>query len=284
LSLQLNIDIEALGDASRSLAASYLETKMRNFDHNSGEHLQIDEANIYYEVTGNENSPALLFLHGGFGNLEDFNTIIPDLDKDFRVIGIDSRGQGKSTLGEQILTYEQIQKDVERVLEHLDIVTVSVIGFSDGGIAAYRLASLTSLNVEKLVTIGATWHWKNTEPTREIFLKVTGESWRKKFPATYDAYQKLNPEPDFDVLAQALMKMALDENSSGHPNEAVKNISCPLLIVRGDDDHLISKETVFELSEIVKGARLLNIPFAGHAAFEEQKEIFMISLNEFLKQ
>jgi len=223
-------------------------------------------------------------LHGAFGNLEDFNAILPDLDNDFRVIGIDSRGQGKSTLGEQALSYEQIQKDVERVLEHLDIVTLSIIGFSDGGIVAYRLASLTWLNVEKLVTIGSRWHLKNTEPAREMFLKVTGESWRKKFPATYDAYQKLNPEPDFDFLAQSLVKMWLDANSSGYPNEAVKNISCPLLIVRGDDDHLLSGEAVVELSGFVKNSRLLNIPFAGHAAFEEQKEIFMISLNEFFKQ
>lgn len=225
-----------------------------------------------------------MVLHGGFGNLENFYSIVPELKKDFLVIGIDSRGQGKSTLGEQELSYERIQKDVERVLEHLDIVTLSVIGFSDGGIAAYRLASLTSLNVEKLVTIGSRWHLKNTESAKEIFLKVTGESWRKKFPATYDAYQRLNSAPDFEFLAESLVKMWLDANSSGYPNQAVKNISCPLLIVRGDDDHLISRETVFELSEIVKGARLLNIPFAGHAAFEEQKEIFMISLNEFFKQ
>ncbi|MCL4321264.1 MAG: hypothetical protein M0016_07380 [Deltaproteobacteria bacterium] len=50
--------------------------KMRNFDHNSGDTLDIDGARIYYEVAGNENSPALLVLHGGFGNMEDFNTII----------------------------------------------------------------------------------------------------------------------------------------------------------------------------------------------------------------
>lgn len=255
-----------------------------NFDHNSGKHLDIDGARIYYEITGNESSPALLVLHGGFGNLENFNIVLSGLDKEFRVIGIDSRGQGKSTLGEKALTYEQIQKDVERVLAHLDIDTLSIIGFSDGGIIAYRLASLTSLNIEKLVTIGSRWHLKNTESARELLSKVTGESWRKKFPATFDAYQKLNPEPNFDFLAESLVKLWLGASSSGYPNEAVKNISCPLLIVRGDDDHLISRETVFELSAIVKNSRLLNIPFAGHAAFEEQKEIFMISLKEFLNR
>ena len=60
------------------------------------------------------------------------------------------------------------------------------------------------------------------------------------------------------------------------------NISCPLLIVRGDDDHLVSREAVVELSGLVKRSTLLNIPFAGHVAFEDQKEIFAIILNEFL--
>jgi len=255
---------------------------MRRFDHQSGEYLDIDGARIYYEVTGKENRPALLVLHGGFGNIEDLNTILPDLEKEFKVIEIDSRGHGKSTLGTKALTYEQIQKDVERVLEHLNIDTVSIIGFSDGGIVAYRLASLTSLTVEKLVTIGSSWHRKNVEPMKEMFSTITGESWRQKFPDTYDAYQKLNPEPDFDVLAQSIIKMWLDSNSSGRPNEAVENISCPLLIIRGDDDHLLSREAVIELSGLVKKSTLLNIPFAGHVAFEDQKEIVTTILNEFL--
>jgi pimeloyl-ACP methyl ester carboxylesterase len=256
---------------------------MKTFDHNSGEQLEIGGARIYYEVTGNGNGPALLVLHGGFGNLEIFNAILPDLNRDFKVIGIDSRGHGKSTVGPTALTYEQMQNDVLRVLKHLNIDSVSIIGFSDGGIIAYRLVSLTSLKVEKLVTIGSRWHLKNTEPTREIFLNITAESWKAKFPDTYDAYQRLNPEPDFDFLVQSVIKMWLDPDSSGYPNEAVENISCPLLIVRGDDDHLLSREAVVELSGLVKTSRLLNISFAGHVAFEDQKEIFMISLNEFLK-
>ena len=256
---------------------------MKNFDHKSGTHFEIDDAKIYYEITGNEERPVLLLLHGAFGNIEDFNTILPDLVNEFKIIGIDSRGQGKSTLGSITLSYEQIQKDIECILAYLQVDTLSVIGFSDGGIVAYRLASLTSLNIEKLVTIGSDWHFKNTESMKEMYLKITGESWRKKFPATYAAYQKLNPEPNFDSIADFLVKMWLDSSSSGYPNEAVKNIFCPLLIVRGDDDYLVSKESVVELSTLVKNSSFLNIPFAGHDVIEDQKEIFMISLSEFLK-
>ena len=256
---------------------------MNKFDHNSGEHLEIAGAKIYFEMHGTENSPALLFLHGGFGTMEDFNHIVSKLAKEYRIVGIDSRGQGKSTLGKEILTYERMQRDVERVLVYLGIEKLSIIGFSDGGITAYRLASFSALKIEKLVTISSRWHIKNTEFAKDFLAKVTGESWQAKFPETFEIYQKLNAEPDFDFLAESLVKLWLDESSSGYPNEAVKNIPCPLLIVRGDDDHLISKETVFELSEIIETAHLLNIPFAGHAAFVEQKEIFINSLNQFLK-
>lgn len=254
------------------------------FTHASGQYLEIDGAKIYYEVTGDENKPALLTLHGGFGNMEDFNAILPEISNEFKVIGIDTRGHGKSTLGPNALTYEQLQKDVEGVLERLNINTLSIMGFSDGGVTAYRLAALTTLNIENLVTIAADWHVKYIEPMREIFLKITGESWRKRFPDTFDAYQKLNPEPDFDLLAQSVVNMWLDSSSSGFPNEAVTSISCPLLIVRGDDDHLVSRDTVFALANLVQTSQLLNIPFAGHVAFEQQQEVFMIILKQFLRR
>jgi pimeloyl-ACP methyl ester carboxylesterase len=258
---------------------------MKNFNHNSGEYLAAsDGAKIYYEITGYETGPVLLLLHGGLGSIEDFNTILPNLTERFKIIGIDSRGHGKSTLNSTPLTYEQIQKDVELVLAHLGINKLSIIGFSDGGIVAYRLASMTSLHIEKLVTIGSDWHIKNTASIKDMFLKITGDSWRKKFPNTYDSYQKLNPTPDFDFLSQSIIKMWLDSTSSGYPNEAVKNILCPSLLVRGDDDHLLLRDAIVELSELIKNSHLLNIPFAGHIAFEDQKKIFEISLNEFLKR
>lgn len=254
---------------------------MNTFDHRSGEHLEIDGAKIYYEVRGNREGPTLLFLHGGLGSIEDFNGILPDLSGDFRVVGIDSRGHGKSTLGSKEPTYEEIQKDVLRVLEHLGIETVSIIGFSDGGIVAYRLAALTSLRVEKLVTIGGDWRLPE-DPMREILSNVTGESWRAEFPGSHEVYRQHNPEPDFDTFVRSTVKMWLDPGASGYPNQAVRNISCPLLIVRGDDDPLVPLSGVVELRGLVESSKLLNIPFAGHAAFDDQKDIFLMSLRQFL--
>lgn len=58
--------------------------------------------------------------------------------------------------------------------------------------------------------------------------------------------------------------------------------STELLVVRGNNDYLLSIESIAELLKLVKNAAFLNIPFAGHMAFEEQKEIFMLTINKFL--
>jgi len=258
---------------------------MRNFNHMSGDYLHLEnDADIYFEVIGKEDAPVLLFLHGGFGTMEDFNNLTDDLCNDFKIIGIDSRGHGKSTLGSKALTYAQIQDDVEKILDRLNILKLSLLGFSDGGIVAYRLAALSSLKIEKLITIGSRWQVKDALRTKDLFLKVTPESWRNKFPETYNKYQQLNPEPDFESLTTSIVTMWLDPDDSGYLNEKIIGVTCPLLIVRGDGDHLLSKGSVVELSELISSSSLLNIPFAGHAAYLEQRKIFMLIFNQFMNK
>ena len=257
---------------------------MRMFDHQSGSFFEIDGVKIYCEETGDKNGHPLLLLHGGFGNIEDFNNIIPRLSQNFRVIGIDSRGHGKSTIGTTgLLTYERIEKDLEHIIKDLQLDIFSIMGFSDGGIVAYRLASHSPSKIQKIVTIGSHWEMKQDDPTREILAKITGEGWRKKFPASFDDYQRLNSDANFDRLARAIVDMWLDCDDSGYPNNRVASISCELLIVRGDDDHLLSRETILELAKRVKNSRVLNIPFAGHVAFDDQPDIFMLSFNRFFR-
>jgi pimeloyl-ACP methyl ester carboxylesterase len=254
---------------------------MKAFNHQSGQYLNIDSARIYYEMAGSEGKSVLLVLHGGFGNLEDLNSILTELSDKFTILGIDSRGHGKSTMGLHELNYARLQNDVEQILEKLGIQTVSIIGFSDGGVVAYRLASSSNLEIKKLVTIGSRWHWQNAEATKDILRNVTAENWKKKYPETFEMYQKLNPEKNFERLAKSLVNMWFDKSDTGYPNDHIVKIISPLLIVRGDNDPLIGLNDIAELKSRLKNSSLLNIPFAGHAAYITQKEIIIIGLNNF---
>lgn len=254
---------------------------MPEFDHRTGHHIPANGARIYAESLGPIGAPTLVLLHGGFGSIEDFNGLLPALDGR-RVIGIDSRGHGKSTLGDGPWTYRQVQQDIEQVLAAMDVRRCTLLGFSDGGIVALRLAAEARLAIDRLVVIGSTWHRRNLASSQAILQKVTAESWRRKFPGTYDAYQRLNPEPDFERLAKALVPGWLDESASGHPDEAVEKIQAPVLVVRGDDDHLTALADAAELRGRLLQGHFLGIPFAGHVARDEGRAIFLPALRRFL--
>lgn len=115
-------------------------------------------------------------------------------------------------------------------------------------------------------------------------MKITTDSWKAKFPESFDSYQKLNPEPDFEKLTKSMIALWLNQTTTGFPNENVNKISCPTLIVRGDKDHLFSRESVFEVAGLIDNSVLLNIPFAGHLAYEDQLELFLKILKQFLNE
>ncbi len=255
---------------------------MRNFDHISGKYFKIDDSEIYCEVIGDEKNPTLLFLHGGLGNIENFNDVISKLPDQFRVIGIDCRGHGKSTLGSKELTYELLQKDVEIILKRLNVGNLIIVGFSNGGIVACRLAALTKLKIDKLIVIGTPWCTKHTEHLMEAYSRLTSDIWKEQCPSDFESYSRLNPKPDFDTLFRHTIRMALDTSATGRPNESVKNISCPTLIVRGENDPIVSSSDIVELSKLIKHTHILNIPSAGHEVFQDQLEIFTTQLKEFI--
>jgi pimeloyl-ACP methyl ester carboxylesterase len=257
------------------------------FDHRCGFDLKVEGAQVYCELAGREDGPALLMLHGGLGDIEDLNSIVADVGPDFRVIGIDSRGHGRSTLGDVPLTYELLQADVEQVLAHLGIRDVSIIGFSDGGVLGYRLAAHSGeglVNVDQLVTIGASWRLEAGNPVVQVLAGITAEWWKAKFPESHAAYQRLNPQPDFERLAHLVVQMWLDTSASGYPGTAVESIACPTLVVRGQQDQLFPLEEAVRLVGLIEDSRLLNILSAGHAAFADRKEMFRGALLEFLSE
>lgn len=254
---------------------------MNSFDHTSGSFFTHDGARLYYEQHGPGSAPWLVLLHGGMGSIEGFNHILPALAGHFRVLGIDSRGHGRSTLGDGRLTYQRLEADVAALLDHLQTGPVRIIGFSDGGTLGYRLALRRNV-VERLVAIGGSWDWKNHAEDQALFRGLTGAGWRQKFPDSHATYQQINPEPDFDRLLEATVRMWTDASETGYPGDAVARIQCPVLVMRGDEDPLFRREAAFTLATRLPQARLFNLPFAGHEAHEDQPDLCLPVILRFL--
>ncbi|QDU33282.1 Non-heme chloroperoxidase [Poriferisphaera corsica] len=256
---------------------------MERFRHHSGECVVVDGAKIYYEQTEERDGLPVVFLHGGLGSIEDFLPMIDRMSESFRCIGIDSRGHGKSTLGDGVLNYERLMRDVEAVLSHLCVTACNVVGFSDGGIVGYRLAIDRPGLVKKLVTIGSDWN-PPVGKVREIYAGLTAASWGEMFPESVALYERLNPDADFSRLVGEIVSMWLDESDAGYPKARIKSIACRTLFIRGDQDFLVPRSVLGEIDEMLPGAHVFNIPFTGHAAVHEQGEMVGVVIEKFLSE
>jgi len=251
------------------------------FDHTSGCFISCGDARIYVEEKGNPELPVLILLHGGFGNVEDFNTIAPVLGERFRLMGIDSRGHGKSSLGTGKLSYALLANDLAQVINSLELQEFSILGFSDGGIATYHYAARQDPRLRKIVTVGARWEMSQDEPAWKMLSGMTGAIWKTTFPSSYESYMRLNPKPDFDRFAANLVDMWTDLSPDGHPGTRMSQITNEMLIVRGDKDPLTSLDSMAKLRKFAKNISLLNIPFAEHVAFNDAPEIFLRAVGKF---
>ena len=256
-------------------------TNKITFDHASGRYISCGDAKIYIEEKGTPDLPVLLMLHGGFGNMEDFNTITPALSQKFRLIGIDSRGHGKSSLGTGKLSYRLLTDDLVQIIDSFELKEFNILGFSDGGITAYRYATRQDPRLRKIVTVGASWEISKNDPAWGMLSGMTGEVWKERFPHSYESYMRLNPEPDFGHFAKAVVAMWTDLSPDGHPGALMSQINNELLIIRGDNDPLTTLDSMTKLRGIIKNVNILNIPIAKHVAFDDAPDVFLQATGKF---
>ncbi|KAA8733138.1 alpha/beta hydrolase [Acinetobacter qingfengensis] len=257
---------------------------MYQFDHQSGKFIQTESANFYVEQHSSSDKRTIVFLHGGLGNIVDLNPIVNSLSADFHIVGIDFAGHGRSTYQDDYsFSYAQHQADVEYILAKLNIHQYTIIGFSDGGIVAYRLAAQHSDQVQQIITIGAQWQLE--AQSLNILKSLTAKQWLTMFPESVTYYQQINAEPNFDKLVYRVVNhLWTDQSETGYPNRMLNLIKCPVLAMRGDQDHLLSLEELTALSKVLPKADIANIPYAGHALYEDDLQTCITLIQKALSR
>lgn len=239
-------------------------------------------AKLHYQIGGKESAPILVLLHGGFGSIDDFVTLMPVLAQQFRLIAIDTRGHGRSTLGDVALTYTQAADDVRYILQQLNITKFSLFGFSDGGTIAYHLG-LAESGIEKIITVGAHWHRDNLREVRPMFETLNVAFVNENMPEQLEKYLTQNPQADLEKWVNTLKAMWLDETESGYPNERIAQIKTPILAVRGEADFLLSLADMVALQQYLPDVHLMNVPFAAHEVVKEQPKLLLEAIQTFFQ-
>lgn len=201
---------------------------------------------------------------------------IDSLSKNYQVIAVSTRGHGKSELGSAPLTYEQKANDVLAVIKAVTKDSVIVLGFSDGGYAGYKLASMYPARVKKLIAIGAGERFPaklQLTSAKEVFSQDTAY-WKQQLA--------LMPEPQ--RFQEFLTRFSDFYAQVAVGKELFSTIKCPVLVMAGDRDQFISVQRVVNAAQMIPNSQLSIIPNCSHTVFLENFPAVWASVVPFLKQ
>ncbi len=97
----------------------------------------VDGVRLHYEEAGR--GPAVVFAHGGGGDLSQWRHQMPAFAERYRAIAYDARGHGRSaTANDYGMT--SFVADLVGLLDHLEIGEAALVGATLGGVAVLELA------------------------------------------------------------------------------------------------------------------------------------------------
>ncbi len=218
-------------------------------------------AKIYFARYGNLKGPAVILLHGGMGNGEHWSHQVPALSGKLHVITIDSRGQGRSTRPKAKTkpTYDQMADDVLAVMDHLALERASLVGWSDGGEIALKLAIHHPKRVAKLFVLGANYDAKGSKK-RSTKPSPTFGAYSAKCRADY-AKQSKTPKHYNEVSSWLL---PIWRSPMGFTKEQLKAIQAPTIIADGEHDEILELAQIKEMAKLIPNARLEVFADASH--------------------
>ncbi|HLN73537.1 MAG TPA: alpha/beta hydrolase [Prolixibacteraceae bacterium] len=230
----------------------------------AGHYALVNGIQLYYETYGS--GEPLIMLHGNGGSINAFSNQIPFFEKYYQVIAIDSRLQGKSGGSPDSISYELMASDFCELLEHLNIQSANVLGWSDGGIDGIIMAMNCPNRIKMLAVSGA-----NIVPDTTALTEADLQG-MKDFV--------MHPE-SASKTAVALVQMMIDQPNI--PYTDLKKIQCPVLVMAGDQD-MIKHGHTLKIFQSIPRASLCIFPDSRHEVCQQHPELFNETVLSFLKK
>jgi len=236
----------------------------------------VNDVELYYERLGD--GTPLVLLHGGLGHSGHWKNQLPVLSEHYKVITVDSRGHGRSTMTEQQISLALMASDIVALMDHLDIKRAHILGWSDGGNIGLYLAIHHPERLIKVIASGANYDPSGVRSDvgeNQKFVSYIGEA--------MEDYQTLSPEPtNWDAFLGNISQMWASE-----PNftvEQLGSIAVPVLLLDGESDEAIYTEHTRKMAGLIPTAKLTFVSGTGHFGMWEKPVAINNAILEFLAQ
>lgn len=222
---------------------------------------EVNGLKMYYEIHGQGN--PLILIHGGGSTIEtNFEKIIPLLSKNRKVIAVELQAHGRTSDRNADLTFEQDADDIATLLKNLNIDKADFFGFSNGGTTTLQISIRHPEIVDKMI-LGSALAKRNGVP--DWFWGFMAQAKLENMPAQLkEGYKKVAADTNgLQVMHDRDAKRMV--NFKDIPDEQIKSIKAPTLIIIGDKD-VITPEHALELHRQIANSELAVIP-GGHGQY-----------------
>lgn len=251
----------------------------------------VNGQSLYYQDSGGE-GPAVLFSHGFLMGHEMWDHQVEALRDGYRVVAYDERGWGQSTFTAPF-DYWDMADDAVALLDHLEIDQAVFGGMSQGGFLAMRAALSSPQRVRGLILVDTharTFLPEEREGFGALFDTLETSGWNEEMVAALygvlfaQGYTDPYWAGKWRSRPPAAIRPARDclfgrDDITGRLGE----ISCPALIVHGEDDAGIPLSDAQVLADGLPNVRgFCAVPGAGHSPNVEKPEIVNPAIRAFL--
>jgi pimeloyl-ACP methyl ester carboxylesterase len=249
-----------------------------------------------YKEWGDPSNPRVLVCaHGVTRVSDDFDALAAAMSDRYRVICPDVVGRGRSSWLKEPMYYAvpQYVSDMVTLIARLDVAQVDWFGTSMGALIGLGLAALPDSPVRKLLMndVGPTLNYLALSRIGEYIgqdLRFDSYEQGRDYIRLISAPFGPHSEGEWDKLARDVLKQGEDGRWKRHYDLALAlpfksltaehakqgeaalwaaydAIRCPVLLVRGNESDLLSRETAQLMSERGPRAKVVELSGIGHA-------------------
>lgn len=224
-----------------------------------------DGSHINFEVSGETpDKETLLLLPGLLGSIaSQWREFIRPLAVDYRVILTDLRGHGRSENNEPTLRPERMVRDLEGLLDYLNVDAVHVAGYSLGGYLGLMLHLHQPRRIVTLLMHATKFYWTK-EAVASMRQQLDPDQMSQKVPSYAGQLAQEHGGSHWRVLVRQAADLVASMLDSGLTEGMAARAQCPVLVSVGDRDELVPLQEAQRLSRIFPRGELIVLPGVRH--------------------
>lgn len=256
--------------------------------------IALNGTELYYEVSGLDSGPALVFSNSLGTNLHMWDVQAEALADTYRIIRYDSRGHGQSAAPAGDYTMDELGGDLVALLDHLGVDRFRYCGLSKGGMVGQWIGTHIGDRIKRLILSNTSSHMGPAELWDDRIRAVMSKGMEAMTEAVIDrwftkGFQVSNPG-DVDVVRTMLLTTP-PQGYAGcsaairdmNQTETIRAINVPTLVIAGAEDPATPPDHARIIAENIPGAKLHIIENAAHLSNIEQPGEYNATIAEFLK-